>query len=81
MSESPVVSIPVAGGGHAVVDAADAPITSASVKKNFLYPGMDSRARNLQQFDPSMEPDSLLEQLRVLAAELPPSPARNESSA
>lgn len=51
-------------------------VTAGAVEAAFLEPGMDARAHNLRQFNPSPATDSLLERLRALALRLPPSNER-----
>lgn len=52
------------------------PVTAAAIDRAFLAPGMDARARNLDQYDPSPGVDSQLERIRALALRLPPGPER-----
>jgi hypothetical protein len=49
------------------------PLTASAVDRAFLSPGMDARAHNLDQYDPSPGVDSQLERIRALALRLPPS--------
>ncbi|HEY0391014.1 MAG TPA: hypothetical protein VGC63_04830 [Solirubrobacterales bacterium] len=49
-------------------------VTSSAIDGAFLGPGMEARAHNLDQYDPSPGVDSQLERIRALALRLPPSP-------
>jgi hypothetical protein len=49
-------------------------VTSSAIDGAFLQPGMDARAHNLDQYNPSPGVDSQLERIRALALKLPPSP-------
>lgn len=52
------------------------PVTATAIEQAFLAPGMDARALNLDQYDPSPGVDSQLERIRALALKLPPSSER-----
>lgn len=57
---------------------APSPISSTAIEKAFLEQGMEARAHNLRQYDPSAAVDSHLERIRALALRLPPGPEREE---
>lgn len=52
------------------------PVSAAAIDHAFLAPGMEARAHNLDQFDPSPAVDSQLERIRELALRLPSGPER-----
>jgi hypothetical protein len=61
---------------HSLLRAGRSPISAAAVDGAFLSQGMEARAHNLDQYDPSPGVDSQLERIRALALRLPPSPER-----
>lgn len=52
------------------------PVSAAAIDRAFLETGMEARAHNLAQYDPSAAVDSSLERIRALALRLPPGPER-----
>lgn len=55
---------------------AASPVSSTAIERAFLEQGMEARAHNLHQYDPSAAVDSQLERIQALALRLPPGPER-----